>query len=257
MALVKNLDQLRDLAPWFDITIYDECEKLTPTEWADALSSKRANHFFRSIVRDHPDKEPSSIFSVEGAISTYGVAFVDPLDRNLLWRTKDSKLLSFQGDINPKSIVKPLHWSDAENNIHDFDIPPNAHHLTYDEVSQLQFSQANLVVDLTATDSALIKSFKTALKKYRDHFKVPSPSKIATKKNIEKLRDYRILAYLDIKNWAFITDNEVTNNAIAWALFNGQEGERFVSDTVKPLADAAITTGFISTLRDLDATTEG
>lgn len=250
MAKIKTQDELHNHAPWFDIQHYAECDSLTPLEWADVLLRKRKVRYICDLVDEDlsgeliiPANEVENFLDagVPRGEATTGQELPSRFMKNASFT--DSAL-----GIDPEGIVKPIRLADLE--LQDFTDQGNAHQLVYDEVNYSGF--AHLSIDLSARDTDLIRSFQSALKLYRQRFGIPNPSKRGTWKNVRKLKDYNVLGYLDITHWATLTGNSVSANTIAWVLSEGLQGERHITDTVKPLAEAALTTGFIANLRTLE-----
>ncbi|SDK51678.1 DUF6387 family protein [Microbulbifer yueqingensis] len=122
--------------------------------------------------------------------------------------------------------------------------------LAYDEVvSSYPPNRAHLEINLDASDSALQEKFLDVIKKYRKLREYNSSTKRGSDKSIQRLRQYKVLPYLDLTHWAYLWGIQIHSEVIAKVLFpDSLQGGRFVRETLAPWAEEAIQASFIGTL---------
>ena len=152
------------------------------------------------------------------------------------------------GDIaSPYAPVRPLTWSKSQRE--PTQPPEDTDSLYYDEVMQ-PHETAHLTVDLSARDSELQDSFATIIAEYRQRLGIPNP-KPCNIKNFQNLSEYKVLPYLHLKHWAATHEIEIKPRIYSWVLFGAERSERFISETLSPLAERSLESGFISSLLEL------
>lgn len=110
-------------------------------------------------------------------------------------------------------------------------------------------------VDLSGSNESLLREFEKLLKQLRVKMDSPPPptSLNVTEAKLGKLKNYRILAVLDLIIWQYENNVRIKKSTFAHAVFPdlADKGERELTDTIIPFAKRSITPEFILNLMSL------
>lgn len=138
----------------------------------------------------------------------------------------------------------------TEKNFGDLNDPIHSHDIN----NEIEFSW--LKVDMSCSDSEIRVAFNEWLKQHRDREK----SLIQQKRRVHKLKiinettlrkwhQAKVLPYIDLVTWNFLTNQKVSSNAIGEILFPNprlaSDRAKMVDDTTKPYAEKLTSERFI------------
>ncbi|OED45236.1 hypothetical protein ACH42_05240 [Endozoicomonas sp. (ex Bugula neritina AB1)] len=141
---------------------------------------------------------------------------------------------------------------DYSASIPEFRSDMDSHFLRLDDLTkeESEKSDIHLTISLEADDKNIIRDVKKQISVARKHTGISGPSKIASSTNINKIKHYRILAYIDLLIWSRINGYRITDSAASNALFkDGFYGESKIKDTIRPLALAVLEPQFINSIK--------
>jgi hypothetical protein len=99
-------------------------------------------------------------------------------------------------------------------------------------------------------DTEIIEQFKEFLPLYRQKLGIEPLKKRPTEANLNKLYEYRILPYLDLRIWELENDVQIKRSVLATALYpDGAIGESGILKKVQPLATEATSEAFLKMLK--------
>lgn len=249
MPIIKSVDDLPD---WFRLSDYDICDTFTEKEWETQLNTRKQEHLLACASQFV--KANSDIFNVDNVIAQItGNCIRTPSDDYRLAVEEASTHFSQEdGGMNFYGCVRPVIFGEIapiferhQDELIDWNLR------AFDEAVPMK-GKATLEVDLSARDSVLVEQFQEVVNKYRKLRKQANPKKKASDASIQKLRQYKVLAYLDLTHWAALSGTQIHSAVLAKALFPSSErGERFINGTLKVWAERAMQPGFINTLYKL------
>ena len=261
MEKVTDTGQLPD---WFDLTTYDVCDSFTASEWADELRARRYEMAVQLTKYVPDDFRELHTYPPADYLSDR-LDFRNPRHHQVPdWPTTleaDGYEVNLYTAFWPfdSPTVRPTMCGEmvaAGERVDEGLEFEKWDHTGYDDMQCRRHSPAAravafLTVDLTAPDSELEKQFRIAIRDYRKKMGVPNPGKSGTTASIQKLHQYKVLAYLDLTLWAEMNHLEIVAETMASALFpvSVERDGRWVRERLKPWAAAAISPGFIRTLR--------
>lgn len=85
--------------------------------------------------------------------------------------------------------------------------------------SQPAIKRAQIVVDLTFSNSRLIKDFENILIEIRKEFETEGSKEKLKETDIEKIIRYRVISYLDLKIWELESEVSISNATMSELLF--------------------------------------
>lgn len=243
------INSVDDLPDWFDINDYKKCDSFEAKEWGIQLYARRHEHILArasQFVRSNPD-----MFNIDTALTQISQGCIrDATDDYRIAVERNSALYSPEGgEMDFHGCVRPALFDE----IADIDESAPANRmvhglLAYDEVKPVG-GRAILEVNLDVPDSALIDKFAEVVSKYRKMGNRASPGKKASDATINRLREYKVLAYLDLTHWEALSGTPIHAEVKARALFPDwiRDG-RFIRETLSRRANDYMEPGFISTL---------
>lgn len=110
-----------------------------------------------------------------------------------------------------------------------------------------------ILVDLKGSDTDIKKEFDRFLQRTRAFTGIKNKKTHITESDVDKLQRYRILPYADLRLWSHINNTTISAKSILDALFADDVdiqsvGEPFISQTLKPFYEKAISNDFIYAL---------
>lgn len=262
MKRINSPEELLAEASWFDLQNYEICKDLSPKEWAGLLASERLTHliiYWKTI--DHPDfwflnlcaASWSKTFRDRQLLALKDRTRIDDLSKVDANKIADStaKNTPLGGIASPYAPVRPLTWGKSQRQ--PTQLPEDSESLYYDEVMR-HYQTAQLTIDLSARDAELQESFMSLIAEYRRRLEIPNP-KPCNINNFQNLSEYKVLPYLHLRHWAATNEIDVKPRIYSWVLFGAQRSDRFISETLSPLAGRSLESGFISGLLELDKET--
>ena len=258
MTTIASAHQLPE---WFELSAYDVCDSFTGDDWANELKARRFEIAIALTERIAGHREVEYLVQ-PGTLRTHldlskpcrhktpdWESLLVHLDQEVLF----TEITAFDTPaVRPTLCIEMLAAAEKAEDCGAFD---KDSFTGYDEIqarhpNPSKRAQAFLTFDLTAPDAELKKQLKSALEAYRAKMGIPNPGKSGSAASVEKLRQYKVLAYLDLLIWADIEGHEITAKTYDEALYPREmRGERFILDTLRPWAYAAIKPGFIRSLR--------
>jgi len=112
----------------------------------------------------------------------------------------------------------------------------------------------HVCLDMDATDKELVDNFKSYLKAARDAYDLNEGQKIKTSKSIlNRLINESVIPYLDLIIWAQINNKTIPQHILGDWLFPDAmvDVAEKIRKVTRPLAERAVTPGFINTLSSL------
>lgn len=251
---MPTIKSVGDLPDWFRLSDYDICDNFTAKEWGEQLIARTDEYLcakdsqfvlanydrsriatliakttqgcVRNIGHDNSlaTEQTSFFFSPEGGIMKY-------------WPVQPASIESISDGLDFHDYLDPLEQQDS---------------IAYDEIklrAGYAAWYATIEIDLDAPDSVLIEYFKELLTKYRELLDKEGTGKKVSEASIQRLRQYKVLAYLDLTHWAALSGTHIHGEVLARALFpNSERSDRFISETLKPWAKSAMQPIFFRTL---------
>jgi len=260
---VEKVIDTGQLPDWFDLTKYDACDNFTASEWANELRARRYEISIE-LTKYIPDEFRELHTYPPADYLRDRLDFHNPRHHRIPdWPATleaDGYEVNLRTGFWPfdSPTVRPIRCSEmvsAGERIDETLEYEKWDHTGYDDMQSRRRSPvarevAYLAIDLTAPDTELEKQFRIAVREYRKKMGVPNPGKSGTTASIQKLRQYKVLAYLDLILWADMNHLEIVAEAMASALFpeSVERDGRWIRERLKPWAAAAMNPGFIRTL---------
>ncbi|MEM9403298.1 MAG: DUF6387 family protein [Pseudomonadota bacterium] len=253
---------------WFDIDKYKACENLTLAQWVDNFEFR--DLAFRHIARRPPgtkdewtdalindylmDFSPENPVIEDGHYATHGGGPPEPLsgqegiptseaDFSLVRPTQVWETLrAFEScDEQTSTQIKRLlasRFSELDEVTDNEDsVLTKALDYLHEDMWEPK-SYLHVTVDLEATDKQVIEDFKKWLKEAREHHDMKT-KRTFTAADMGKWASHQVLAYMDLKIWAFMETHKPTHQELGELLFPNNlnyEMPNKINQTVEPLA---------------------
>lgn len=240
---------------WFKHENYQSAFKsMAPYEWADILSERLAirNAVYRENFHDTGHRVPLYDLIVSGEVKTFKSDDSDSLsygDYVAFWDTEH-----VVQNVRPVSVADASWLSEeltsCKTLIDDHDVYPIDFLL-----NQKYLPFATLMIMLDAPDDVILDELKNLLPKYRAAIKSSNDTVVnnITGKfsgvDIDKLKTYKIIEYLDIQIWLGVNRAKITDANLASVLFHDRvDAQTYFSQTVKPFLKKVTEIEFIGQL---------
>jgi hypothetical protein len=230
---MTKIESVRDLPEWFDIEKYNGCESFRAADWYQALFFRFSLFQYMECI-DHPEIGESikrDLFSVR-ANPLNLLSLVNAPFSNLKFMPPVSTL-TFGRLLEQCRIERVVdRVSSARRELFASDLMRHNIPTSIDEMPLLLSRFEAVTVDLGATDSVILESFRLWLKDARS-----SRPEIKTSRNKPAYGNwarYGLLPYLDLWLWEKETGDNIPDKVISSALSrNGYDaGEGNVRKTV-------------------------
>ncbi|MCQ3828519.1 hypothetical protein HXX02_03600 [Microbulbifer elongatus] len=251
MKTVKKIETFKELAPWFTIQNYEVSRKFHTEDWRDAIVERALTRFRIRLMLDLPNDSELTSSSPDKAVEESNLSRNSILKKIISDSCEFTRFYNRESDdraTNYKGTVRPITRGDLSFFFENLPIGDEYEYIDVVRHKALKsLHSAHLFLDLSASDKELISDFKILLKTYRKDLTGIKSLNLTEENFLNKLRQYQVLAYLDLEHWSVVTNCPTTDTLLARLLFpSGDKGERFVSDTLKPLAKAVIMPTFCS-----------
>ena len=113
------------------------------------------------------------------------------------------------------------------------------------------FSDAHVVIDLSATDEQIMNDFSNWLEYFRKYIDYPTQKKLITQSDFDQWIEYRVIPYLDLALIAKLEGKKITQNQIARLIFPDEYEVDIVErlrKVTKPIAQRLIKNEIQTTL---------
>lgn len=246
---------------WFDLKKYDELSELDLSGWHTQIETRNIILNATQIDLDDDDNDRD-------------LELIKKMQKNPIWRDRDGNV-SFEWEPHPNLVAYPFNtysvystptiemwferhseegddFNDTFSDIfrlceeYDYRINPERDALIYTPYDFLyqkigiEPDEANVRVNLTATDEQILSDFKHWLTEYRKATGYESRKNNFTDKDLACWYNSRLLPYIDLMLSAEIEGKKITDAKIASLIFPDERNVDIVDKlrrTVRPKAD--------------------
>jgi hypothetical protein len=260
---ITKIRDTSEMPQWFNIKNYDDTINFSPADWSLNLSERlgirtlldisqlsfgslafsilhpqiklppNAGEERFEIIKQAPifhSLNVSEFWKNSDDLDSNCESFVTPLSCGEVCTTSDNikrkyyEKLSEDSTFDPKAIESPYHLSVGKYQV---------------KHAPLFKNNVPVSIDLSGTDKDIKRDFDLFLKDARALTNIPNQKLHITPYDIERLQDYNILPYMDLKIWERITNSQIPARIILSALGANnptfcERGEPWVAETLKP-----------------------